>query len=67
MCRFPMFHVSVIPYIGAFCGLLRPLIYMGICAAWGVSVSKKIINRSLRRYLEFMAACCILWLFFSVQ
>lgn len=64
MCRFPMFHVSVIPYIGAFCGLLRPLIYMGICAAWGVSVSQKIINRPLRRYLELMAACCILWLFF---
>lgn len=58
MCRFPMFHVSVIPYIGALCGLLHPLIYMGICAAWAVSVSQKIINRPLQKYLELMAVCC---------
>lgn len=63
ICRFPPFHVSMIPYIGALCGLLRPLIYMGICAAWSVSVSHKIINRPLRRCLKLMAACCILWLF----
>ena len=51
ICRFPPFHVSMIPYIGALCGLLRPLIYMGICAAWSVSVSHKIIKAQSQNLL----------------
>lgn len=63
LCRFPPFHVSTIPYIGAACGLLRPLIYIDICAAWSVSLSRTIINKRLRIYLQSMAICCILWMF----
>jgi hypothetical protein len=64
MCRFPLFKISTIPYVGAVCGLLRPLIYIGICAAWSVWVSDSIINKRLRRYLQMMAFSCILWMLF---
>ena len=38
------------------CSLLRSIIYMGIIITWGVSVRRRVLNRSVRRYLMAIAA-----------
>ena len=63
MCRVPPFDAAKIPFMATFLGLVRPIIYMGLCVAWSISVSRKILNYRLRFYLNAMAFCCILWLF----
>lgn len=38
------------------CSLLRSIIYMGIIITWGVSVRRRVLNPSVRRYLMAIAA-----------
>ena len=63
MCRLPFLSISPSPYLSTALGLLRPFIYIGLCAGWSASISGKIISRQLRFYLNAMAVCCIIWLF----
>ena len=43
------------------CSLLRSIIYMGIIITWGVSVRRRVLNRSVRRYLMAIAALLLFW------
>lgn len=44
--------------------LTRSAIYIGIITAWGVSVRKRIIQVSVRRYLSCISALMVAWLTF---
>ena len=41
--------------------LLRSIIYMGIIITWGVSVRRRVLNRSVRRYLMAIVALLLFW------
>ncbi len=43
-------------------GLLRSAIYLGLFAAWGLSVRTRIIQTQARRYLTAVAAIMVLWI-----
>ena len=43
------------------CSLLRAGIYMGIIITWGISVHRRVLNRSARRYLIAIAALLLFW------
>ena len=61
VCRlFSRFDVvdDVLNYL---CSLLRSIIYMGIIITWGVSVRRRVLNRSVRRYLMAIAALLLFW------
>lgn len=42
--------------------MIRNGIYMGLTAAWGVSVQRRIIQAQTRRYLIAIALLMLLWL-----
>lgn len=44
--------------------ITRSAIYIGIIASWGVSVRKRIIQVSVRRYLSCISALMVAWLTF---
>ena len=44
-----------------FCSLLRAGIYIGIIITWGISVRRRVLNRSARRYLIAIAALLLFW------
>lgn len=43
------------------CSLLRAGIYIGIIITWGISVRRRVLNRSARRYLMSIAALLLFW------
>ena len=43
-------------------GIVRAVIYVGLLAAWGVSVQTRIIQTEVRRYLLAVAGLMLLWL-----
>lgn len=43
-------------------GIVRALIYIGLLAAWGISVQTRIIQTQVRRYLLVIAGLMLLWL-----
>lgn len=43
-------------------GIVRPVIYIGLLAAWGISVQTRIIQTQVRRYLLAIAGLMLLWL-----
>ncbi len=43
-------------------GIVRAVIYMGLLAAWGISVQTRIIQTEVRRYLLAIAGLMLLWL-----
>ena len=43
------------------CSLLRAGIYIGIIITWGISVRRRVLNRSARRYLIAIAALLLFW------
>ena len=51
------------PLPSAVCFLLTNLIYIGLAMAWGFSISRRILHRSVRRYLLLGCAMTVLWLF----
>ena len=51
------------PLPSAVCFLLTNLIYIGLAMAWGFSISRRILHRSVRRYLLLGCTMTVLWLF----
>lgn len=47
-----------------FLDVTRSAIYIGIIASWGISVRKRIIQVSVRRYLSCISALMVAWLTF---
>ena len=43
-------------------GYLRSAIYLGLFAAWGVSVRRRVVQRQARRYLVAAAALMVFWI-----
>ena len=43
--------------------IIRAVIYIGLLAAWGISVQTRIIQTEVRRYLLAIAGLMLLWLF----
>lgn len=43
-------------------GIVRAVIYIGLLAAWGISVQTRIIQTQVRRYLLAIAGLMLLWL-----
>lgn len=43
-------------------GYMRNLIFMGLAFAWGCSIQKRIMQKSVRRYLTLIAALLLFWL-----
>lgn len=62
LCRLPFPQLSQIPLAGSAVNLLRPLIYIGIFAAWGDMIRKSVINKPLMQNLLAVERCCIVWL-----
>ena len=48
------------PLPSAVCFLLTNLIYIGLAMAWGFSISRRILHRSVRRYLLLGCAMTVL-------
>lgn len=44
-----------------FCSILRSVIYIGLFAAWGISVRRRIIQPQVRRYLTAVSALMVFW------
>ena len=51
------------PYLAAVYCFFKPFIYIGIYSAWAFSFQKRIIQKSSRRCLIFIAALMIFWMF----
>ena len=49
-------------YYAAPMGIVRAVIYIGLLAAWGISVQTHIIQTEVRRYLLAIAGLMLLWL-----
>ena len=54
------FHVN--EQLDLFCILFRSLIYIGLFAAWGISVRRRILQPQVRRYLTAVAALMLFWI-----
>lgn len=50
--------VGVFPVLA---GLTRTLLYIGLYMGWGISVSRRILQPQLRRYLAGVAALMVFW------
>lgn len=48
-------------WLSSFFALLRSFIYLGLFVAWGISVSKRIIQKDFRRYLVLISVIIVLW------
>jgi len=55
-------HISADGWRAAALGLVRSAIYIGLFAAWGVSVRHRIVQKQARRYLAAIAALMVFWL-----
>lgn len=42
-------------------GLIRTMIYIGLYAAWGISIRKRVVQAQVRRYLTAVSALMIFW------
>lgn len=49
-------------YYAEVLSIIRALIYIGLLAAWGISVQTRIIQTQVRRYLLVIAGLMLLWL-----
>ena len=49
-------------YYAEVLGIVRAVIYIGLLAAWGISVQTRIIQTEVRRYLLTIAGLMLLWL-----
>lgn len=49
-------------YYAEVLSIVRALIYIGLLAAWGISVQTRIIQTQVRRYLLMIAGLMLLWL-----
>lgn len=49
-------------YYAEVLSIVRALIYIGLLAAWGISVQTRIIQAQVRRYLLVIAGLMLLWL-----
>lgn len=49
-------------YYAEVLSIVRALIYIGLLAAWGISVQPRIIQTQVRRYLLVIAGLMLLWL-----
>lgn len=49
-------------YCAEVLSIVRALIYIGLLAAWGISVQTRIIQTQVRRYLLVIAGLMLLWL-----
>ena len=49
-------------YYAEMLSIVRALIYIGLLAAWGISVQTRIIQTQVRRYLLVIAGLMLLWL-----
>ena len=59
MCR----HIDRVYYPDkSILGLLRTVIYLGLFAAWGISVKNRIIQPQVRRYLVIIASLMFFWI-----
>ena len=48
------------PYSVQF-GLIRTMIYIGLYIGWGISVSKRVIQAQVRRYLVSVSGLMVFW------
>ncbi len=44
-----------------FCGLIRTLIYIGLYIGWGISISKRIMQAQVRRYMISISGLMVFW------
>ena len=42
-------------------GLIRTMIYIGLYAAWGISIRKRVVQAQVRQYLTTVSALMIFW------
>lgn len=42
-------------------GLIRTMLYIGLYAAWGISIQKRIVQAQVRRYLTAVSVLMIFW------
>ena len=42
-------------------GLIRSMIYIGLCTAWGLSIRKRVVQAQVRRYLTAVSVLMIFW------
>lgn len=57
------YHVN--EQLNLFCIILRPSVYIGLFASWGISVSNRIIQPQVRRYL--VAISVLMWLWIAIR
>lgn len=50
------------PLPSAVCFLLTNFIYIGLAMAWGISISRRILHREVRKHLLLGCAMAVLWL-----
>ncbi|MGN0801556.1 MAG: histidine kinase N-terminal 7TM domain-containing protein [Candidatus Faecivicinus sp.] len=50
------------PLPSALCFLMTNFLYLGLAFAWGISISRRILHRGLRRQLMLGCAMVVLWL-----
>ncbi|MGM9681703.1 MAG: histidine kinase N-terminal 7TM domain-containing protein [Eubacteriales bacterium] len=47
--------------LGLFCNILRSVIYIGLFTSWGISVSRRVIQPQVRRYLTAISVLMVFW------
>lgn len=60
---FRQVDIMLPPLPSAVCFLLTNLLYIGLAFAWGISISRRILHRDVRRQLLLGCAMVVLWLF----
>ncbi len=61
ICRLISIYDIADDGLNYFFSLMRTVIYIGIIITWGVSVRNRVINRSIRRYMQTVAALLLFW------
>ena len=51
------------PVLNKLLNFVRTFFYIGLFSAWGVSVNKRVVQKQVRRYLLFVSALMVFWLF----
>ena len=57
LCR----RLGKISSLRIICGMLRTMIYVGVYIGWGISIYKRVIQKSVRNVLIFIAELIIFW------
>ena len=57
LCR----RLGKISSLRIICGMLRTMIYIGVYIGWGISIYKRVIQKSVRNVLIFIAELIIFW------